>query len=134
MAQVWTKDLGHSKGGFLMKKKIKAGILELIKKWKDLLGLENWTVELVELDPFGGSTPDPLAVGLVEVYEDKEFARVHVVDPFLRNHDVEDTVVHELLHVIVDLILLKGKKHAEWGVEKLLTVIRNLKGLKERRF
>lgn len=75
-----------------------------LEYWQRILNLTEWTlsVEIVRRDKFDG-----LLLGDVEILPLKQIAVIRLLDPidfvadygFISKHDMELTLVHELLHV-----------------------------------
>ena len=82
--------------------------LELLKEWKERLGLYDWTIELMSnVDP---DDLDEDADGDVEYIESTKCAVIKIVDPklrkaALRKFNFELCLVHELLHCKLSLLM-----------------------------
>lgn len=88
----------------------------LAEEWQRVLGLQDWRIKL-----FPNCRPeemgDPEADGFVDYQESTKTARIDLLDPtFYGNraveYDVEETLLHELLHLKLSL-LFEGDKLLE---------------------
>ncbi len=77
-------------------KKIQAAVMESIKKWQKLMFLDHWvlTVTFVDdsdLDVYGTCTPEYFALR----------AEIEINLNQLEENDIDELVIHELLHVLL---------------------------------
>jgi len=91
-------------------------------KWQARLGLTGWdiTVEFVHPDEMGGRKR-VLAYGEIHYHSEEKYARILVADPchghlFAVPPNPEETVVHELLHLVTDPIVRRrgGSGHEDF--------------------
>lgn len=74
---------------------IRPSLPRLVKKWQRIMGLMDWDVSACyrkKLSEVGN-------LGECEVTATLRAADMVILDPSVRKHDVELTVVHELVHV-----------------------------------
>lgn len=103
-----------------------------LKHWQELLGLTAWkiTVEYVDLKEFQRDIND-LAYGDIQYDDIQRVAKIRIVHPRHASHfeeplpkpNPEETVIHELLHLVTDPIVKKMGGDAHEQFINLLTKI-----------
>ena len=73
----------------------KPSLPRLLRKWQPLLGLDGWTIDVryrKAMDCKGD-------LGDCWCEPTNKSSEINISDPLISPHDVEETLVHELLHV-----------------------------------
>ena len=80
-------------------------LLRLIRRWQDLLNLENWKFSIRYVTDRSSYiyVNENLACGRVWIWREESppRAEILILHPSCYTHDVEETVVHELIHVLL---------------------------------
>lgn len=96
----------------------KAQAERLVKKWKSLLGLDGWNVSFEVDHPHKVEVDGELVQGWSRVNRNLRTVKIKVAEGI---QDLEQTVVHELLHAYFDLQGMDRKDYeyvrSEQGVE-----------------
>lgn len=82
---------------------MKPNLLELVDRWQGLLRLRDWQLDVRYVTDLAAPDGSP-CFGLCSRFVDAKRARILIRDPetsaaLSDSHDIEDTVVHELLHL-----------------------------------
>ena len=100
------------------------GYSRLLDYWKPRLGLSDWEIRFEAKHPHDMRSE---AQGSCYVTRSRRIAYIEVAEPQAKEHDVEQTVVHELLHCYFDLQDFDAKDYAyvqsETGVDALACLL-----------
>ena len=97
---------------------------KLLDYWKPRLGLSDWEIRFEAKHPHDMRSE---AQGSCYVTRSRRIAYIEVAEPQAKEHDVEQTVVHELLHCYFDLQDFDAKDYAyvqsETGVDAIACLL-----------
>ena len=68
---------------------------KLLSFWKKLLRLQDWEIEVKEMIP----DAEQEHVGEVAFVLERKYAQISLLSPQATDEDIEDTLVHELIHI-----------------------------------
>lgn len=75
-----------------------ANLRRLTKLWQKRLKLQDWKI----VARFTSSIASENAAGMADWHPDNRTAQVDILPPHLITDDIEETLVHELLHVLYE--------------------------------
>lgn len=90
-----------------------------VRYWQRKLGLTQWKIRVVVLPQVGMACKNSL--GNINFDYETMSAKIRLTDPKDREHDLESTMLHELLHIVWDM----GE---EQGIDRMVGVLRKGKG------
>ena len=97
---------------------------KLLDYWKPRLGLSDWEIRFEAKHPHDMRSD---AQGSCYVTRSRRIAHIEVCEPASKDQDVEETLVHELLHCYFDLQDMDPKDYAyvqsETGVDALACLL-----------
>lgn len=86
------------------RKKVEVDPIDImVEYWANLFGLNRWNINVKimpqDLMPLGPN--DVFCYGRTEIDEVLMSANIRILDPDSRHHIFEETLVHELIHIII---------------------------------